>query len=461
MASKYDEYPARKTDFGSFRDSFYILTVMNQYSMKRSASIQKEAEGLLRIALFSKDLKLKNTEKTLRQTRRILARELREGRKRGVVPVLASFGWFLFALAISIQSAFGYLGQNITAHDLALGCLVSWLPVLVGATIIDRNPIAADAIKKKLNALVDHVRSSLEDPEMRQEFINTFKNREPTERRKLEEWVDNIANHSVFMDSFFENYAGQGRVRWHYGAAHPIISDIENSYLADQGRWWLRDEEEARLRLVLGEVDEGLIWFDARELTQIASAFLVVTCTVFGAFALSFFTPTVGLGCRSGGYTIFYVFAFTLILFEMLVWWFVSPVKVKQPEWLRRATTATMGRWEDHQHGRMFRLQRRVSSFTTATETSLINLIRKFIRLFPWQDRDNIDSRVEEYLQNSFHRLHDLNAQKRWEFFFFRPLEIVNTCWLVSLYPSFFCDLRQYGSHEPLVLQSDHIDNFY
>lgn len=120
MASKYDEYPARKTDFGSFRDSFYILTVMNQYSMKRSVSIQKEAEGLLRIALFSKDLRLRDTDKTLRQTRRILARELREGRKRGVVPVLASFGWFLFALAISIQSAFGYIGQNVTAHDLAM-----------------------------------------------------------------------------------------------------------------------------------------------------------------------------------------------------------------------------------------------------------------------------------------------------------------------------------------------------
>jgi hypothetical protein len=88
MAVKYDETPDRKTDFGSMRDSMYLLLVMNQYALKPDVvqHTKKEAECLLRIALFSKDLKLTDTELSLRVMRRILARELREMRRRGAVP---------------------------------------------------------------------------------------------------------------------------------------------------------------------------------------------------------------------------------------------------------------------------------------------------------------------------------------------------------------------------------------
>ena len=87
MAVKYNETPDRKTDFGSMRDSMYLLLVMNQYTVKPTAALrEKEAEGLLRIVLFSRDLVLTDTNKTLRQMRRILARELREMRRRGAVP---------------------------------------------------------------------------------------------------------------------------------------------------------------------------------------------------------------------------------------------------------------------------------------------------------------------------------------------------------------------------------------
>ena len=89
MAVKYDGAPGLGTDFDSMRDSMYLLLVMNQYTLKPTAmskGLQKEAEGLLRITLFSKDLVLKDTKKTLRQVRRILAGELREMRRRGAVP---------------------------------------------------------------------------------------------------------------------------------------------------------------------------------------------------------------------------------------------------------------------------------------------------------------------------------------------------------------------------------------
>lgn len=87
MAVKYHETPDRQSDFGSMRDSMYLLLVMNQYTIRPLAiGGGKEAEGLLRIVLFSKDLELTDTSQSLRRTRRILAREVREMRRRGAVP---------------------------------------------------------------------------------------------------------------------------------------------------------------------------------------------------------------------------------------------------------------------------------------------------------------------------------------------------------------------------------------
>jgi hypothetical protein len=93
MAVKYDETPGYETDFSSMRDSMFLLLVMNQYTLETKVVSQgtKEAETLLRIALFSKDLRLTDTNKSLRETRRILARELREMRRRGAVPGMSSY----------------------------------------------------------------------------------------------------------------------------------------------------------------------------------------------------------------------------------------------------------------------------------------------------------------------------------------------------------------------------------
>jgi hypothetical protein len=86
MAVKYDETPGRKTSFGSMRDSLYLLLAMNQYTLRPVEAIkEKESETLLRIVLFSNDIVLTDTPKSLRAIRRILAREVREVRRRGAV----------------------------------------------------------------------------------------------------------------------------------------------------------------------------------------------------------------------------------------------------------------------------------------------------------------------------------------------------------------------------------------
>ncbi|KAH7394856.1 hypothetical protein DE146DRAFT_63761 [Phaeosphaeria sp. MPI-PUGE-AT-0046c] len=438
MAVKYDETPHRKTDFGSMRDSMYLLLVMNQYTLKPDVvqHSKKEAECLLRIALFSRDLKLTDTDKSLRVMRRILARELREMRRRGAVPAFVSIMWFLFAFALSVEGAFGNLGQNTTAHDLALGCLLAWFPILIMGSIVDRNPIAAEAIRKKLNHLVDHVRNALHNEQNRNEFINTFRNH--PNLKNLEKRIESIANAEENIHEFFEEFAGQARIRWHYGAAHPILSDIEDCYIAAKGRNWLADEGDARMNLVLGPInEEGLMWFDIREFWQVISAVCIVFGSCGGAFVLSFFTPTVGLGCRSGGYTIFFSISLGLMIVEMTVWLITSPYQMKIPWliWVLKVLrkSDTYRQWENNTQQRFKSLQRRASSFSLKTENKLIGLVVWLASRVPRKDQRMLKKRIRSGLEEQLRSLKYLSTQRKWETFFFRPIEIFNCVWLIYI----------------------------
>jgi hypothetical protein len=104
MSVPYNETPDKDSEFASMRDSFYLLMNLNQYKMKPVISMTREAEGLLRIVLFSKELKLVGRKKTLSHMRYRLAQDLRSNRRRGVVPIFISTLWFILALGISIEA---------------------------------------------------------------------------------------------------------------------------------------------------------------------------------------------------------------------------------------------------------------------------------------------------------------------------------------------------------------------
>jgi hypothetical protein len=104
MSIPYTSSPSQDSEFADMRDSFYLLTNLNQYKMKSVISMTREAEALLRILLFSSDLKLLGKKKTLGQMRRRLAKDLRSNRRRGVVPIFISTLWFVLALGISIEA---------------------------------------------------------------------------------------------------------------------------------------------------------------------------------------------------------------------------------------------------------------------------------------------------------------------------------------------------------------------
>lgn len=123
MATEYAVFPDGNSEFRRIRDSFYILSVMNQFTTNPSMD-RISAEKVLRIALFETNLKLPNPRETLGARRAKLALSLRAGRKRGVVPVFISTLWFILSLAISIHAGvsclkteLGLLSLQLMAHQ--------------------------------------------------------------------------------------------------------------------------------------------------------------------------------------------------------------------------------------------------------------------------------------------------------------------------------------------------------
>ncbi|KAK6334158.1 hypothetical protein TWF696_002660 [Orbilia brochopaga] len=255
--------------FCDVRDSFSILCVMNQYKL---SSLLPISESTLRkniiAALFLTDVS--SGKFHLDATRRSVAAEIRRLRKRGVVPVLASLGWYFFALAISMYKAFGDVGDNATAHNLALGLLMGWLPVLVSAAIIDRNTVDSEYVGALLNKLMRRVHP---------------------------------------YDITFTKFVGQGRRRWHYGVAHPILNMLERH---PQHRLTRPVDWHAVAVDTLSEDWEAaslasyrITYFSKWEFVHMLAAWLTIGLSVLGAWYISFNTPTVGLGCRSFSYVMF------------------------------------------------------------------------------------------------------------------------------------------------------------
>lgn len=280
------------------------------------------------------------------------------------------------------------MGNNATAHNLALGLLLAWLPTLILCSIVDRNPVQAEAIRNKLNKLVDAVRRALLNADLRETYI-----REIGRRREDFSWTEYLRNDLLFGEEIFTRFAGQGRIRWHYGVAHGILAGIEENYVAEHGRGWLQDSEEARTALVKGpEKLSGLGGFDVRELWQIASSFLIVALSGTGAFILSYFTPTVGLGCRSGGYLIFNCIALGTFIIESLIWRFVPEGSI----------------WDN-------------GPITRFGNT----LTRRISRGYPGNIHPAL-RRLTWWLKNS-------SSRDRLEALVLRPLECVNTIWLAYI----------------------------
>lgn len=289
-------------------------------------------------------------------------------------------------------AAYGQLGSNATAHDLALGLLLVWLPVLILTTIVDRNPTSPHATRLKLNQLVEAVRLALLNPHLRDTYLE-----EADRLREDLTWTNAFNAGDDFRLDFFEDFAGQGRIRWHYGVAHPIIAGIEDAFVADHGRDWLRHSQGARVALISGPPAlYGLRWFDFRELWQIWGSLIIVAGSAVGAFIVSYFTPTVGLGCRSGGYVIFVIIAVTEFALELLIWWLIPETSTSDEDLITRMGTRISGRI----------LRRDINTWSHSIGTQLHSILSW------WQS---------------------LSTRNRLEMIILVPMEFTNTAWLIYI----------------------------
>ena len=84
----------------------------------------------------------------------------------------------------------------------------------------------------KLNRLLASVRSALLDDGLRMAYAERIY--APSE---FFDWI-NFLNDERF-DVFFTDFAGQGRVRWHYGLSHSLLCSFEDSFMSEHGRGWL------------------------------------------------------------------------------------------------------------------------------------------------------------------------------------------------------------------------------
>jgi hypothetical protein len=74
---------------------------------------------------------------------------------------------------VTLENAFGDVGTSASAHDLAIGLLVSWFPILILTSIIDWNPAPAalGPAQPKLNNLIEAVRKALLNDNLRNTYM--------------------------------------------------------------------------------------------------------------------------------------------------------------------------------------------------------------------------------------------------------------------------------------------------
>jgi hypothetical protein len=145
------------------KDAYYVLSCIGQFKLPRSTEepfLDALLYGLFRpfvridegeavgaaadVPRQPIDVPGRRAEMWTTELIQEMAVQLRMLRRRGVYPAFISVFLFFVAYAVALVLAFANVGERTTAHSLALGILVSWLPLLVLFTILDRNPVSAD-----------------------------------------------------------------------------------------------------------------------------------------------------------------------------------------------------------------------------------------------------------------------------------------------------------------------------
>lgn len=166
------------------------------------------------------------------------------------------------------------------------------------------------------------------------------------------------------------------------------------------------------------------------------ASILLVGGTSVGAFVLSFNTPTVGLGCRTGGYIVFFIVSLVLLIAEITVWWLTSPLR--EQDQFHSHLEAYTRHAKPRRESILATLPGLASSknllarLLRVVEARVLRCVLLPRRLLPKTRQERLCT-TEAAIRAHFFVLHNLTARDWLQRGFFTPLEFSNLAWACYL----------------------------
>lgn len=332
-------------------DAYYVLSCVGQFELPATdAGLECFLNGLV-YGLFKPSTahETKAAPHTLQAERwtgdllRAMAHQMRRSRRLGIYSTLASILLFFVAYAASVVLAFAEgLGERTTTHSLAFGILITWLPLLLLFSILDRNPNSADRTREFIRRWLWNVRAVQEWERERERERELQGSRyrggaaspppywwtEERERQvaraaaEEEEQADpEPAGYSCCAPASrgrlhgheLGAFIGQGRKMGYFGLALSLVKAAQRSKNGseDQETFSLTGAQGAATTggfdtLVVNRTREHLAARPPLAWLLLALTALAMVWWELGmALTISYNIPTVGIGCRSGSYLVY------------------------------------------------------------------------------------------------------------------------------------------------------------
>jgi hypothetical protein len=195
-----------------------------------------------------------------------------------------------------------------------MGFAVSWITPLVIGAVIDRNAIATRDLRSNLNQMFALAREALRSLNGEYSHLIDIDGLPKSADLRIDnQLLDWLPEHT------FAEFAGQGRLRWHRGVAHPILARIEKSYAAEHERGWFEQKGPAKAAMLLPYADDGFNVMDRHLLLRIVAAIAIIYGNLGAGFLISYYTPPVGVSCRAFGYLVFGVSTLVAAVLETVL----------------------------------------------------------------------------------------------------------------------------------------------
>lgn len=337
------------------KDAYYVLCCIGQFELPAddeglTCFLESLAYGLFKPTSGSRFvIEGNHTRQANRWTRDLLhamAHQMRRSRRLGIWSTLASILLFFVAYAASVVLAFAELGERTTTHSLAFGILITWLPLLLFFSILDRNPNSADRTRRFIHRWLWNVRAVRAwerdrhaSPTLRNATTQQHAPYWWTEERELlaiaaERKEDGEPDHNCTPRTKCElsAFVGQGRHMGYFGLALSVAkakAKSEKKHTRGRNSWEKQLDEIVDTTRSHLDAKPPLAW---RLLALTALA--LVWWELGMALTISYNIPTVGIGCRSASYLVYG--ALSTIPWFAHVYRYLGPQAERRKGWWRK-----------------------------------------------------------------------------------------------------------------------------